>query len=44
MKQKQTKLCLFVFHKRIWYTTESEFRASPIEESYAYEVIPNYSV
>lgn len=43
--EKQTEPCLFVcFHKRIWYTTGYEFRASPIEESYAYEVIPNYRV
>lgn len=44
-KTKENKT-LFVcfFHKRIWCSTGYEFRASPREESYAYEVIPNYSV
>lgn len=45
IKMKGNKTLFVCFsHKRIWCTTEYGFRASPIEESYAYEVIPNSSV
>lgn len=45
IKMKGNKTLFVCFsHKRIWCTTEYGFRAPPIEESYAYEVIPNSSV
>lgn len=44
-KTKGNKTLFVCFaHKRIRCTTGYRFRASPIEESYAYEVIPNSSV